>query len=203
MSTSGLNGIWLRWKSLRLPWRRHILIGSDLNGNTFWEYFPKGISRAARPRRILRPSRKMHHSDVQIAPSWHQWLKQTRVEAPSIQEQVADVQRIQQLQVNARLADARWEAKPRYIEKPKTGDGQVSAQRKTFGGVDEVKADGPTAVGGEMPRTEPEWKEGVRRGVDTQIPEGTPNPWKKAEETGHNPGGKWQPEPWSPGPKRI
>ena len=130
-------------------------------------------------------------------------MKQTRVEAPSIQEQVADVQRIQQLQVNARLADARWEAKPRYIEKPKTGDGQVSAQRKTFGGVDEVKADGPTAVGGEMPQTEPEWKEGVRRGVDTQIPEGTPNPWKKAEETGHNPGGKWQPEPWSPGPKRI
>jgi NADH dehydrogenase [ubiquinone] 1 alpha subcomplex assembly factor 2 len=194
--------LWTRWKSLRLPWRRHILIGSDLSGNTFWEYLPPGVSKAARPRRILRPAKATHHSDVQVSPQWHQWLKQTRVDAPSIQEQLRDLQRIQELQVNARLADARWEAKARYIEKPKTEDAEVSAQRKTFGGMDGVKADGPTAVGGEMPRTEPESKENARPAVDTQIPKGTADPWKKAEETGQNPGAKWQPEAWTPGPKR-
>lgn len=120
-----------------------------------------------------------------------------------MQEQIQDLQRIQDLQVNARLADARWEAKARYIEKPKARDAEVSAQRKTFGGVDEVKSDGAKAVEGEMPRTEPEGKEGVRTAVDTQIPEGTPDPWKKVDETGQNPGGKWQPEAWSPGSKRA
>jgi NADH dehydrogenase [ubiquinone] 1 alpha subcomplex assembly factor 2 len=119
-----------------------------------------------------------------------------------MQEQIQDLQRIQELQVNARLADARWEAKARYIEKPKARDAEVSAQRKAFGGVDEVKSNG-TAVGGEMPWTEPEEKGGVRTAVDMQIPKGTPNPWKKVDETGHNPGGKWQPEAWSPGSKRA
>lgn len=118
-----------------------------------------------------------------------------------MQEQIQDLQRIQELQVNARLADARWEAKARYIEKPKARDTEVSAQRRRFGGLEEVKSDRPTAVGGEMPRTEPEAKEGVRTAVDTQIPKGVPDPWKKADATGHNPGGKWQPEAWSPGSK--
>lgn len=203
MSTSStpLRSVYLRWKALRLPWRRHILVGSDLFGNTFWEYFPRGVSRAVRPRRILRPSKQTHHSDVQVSPQWHQWLKTTRADPPSMQEQIQDLQRIQELQVNARLADARWEAKARYIEKPKARDTEVSAQRRRFGGLEEVKSDRPTAVGGEMPRTEPEAKEGVRTAVDTQIPKGVPDPWEKADATGHNPGGKWQPEAWSPGSK--
>ena len=199
-SPSSVRSLWLRWKTLRLPWRRHILIGSDLSGNTFWEYLPPGVSKAARPRRILRPARKTHHSDVQVSPQWHQWLKQTRADAPSIQEQVADLKRIQELQVNARLADQRWEAKARYIEKPRQQASEVSAQRKTFGGMDEAKQDGSTTVDKEMPRTEPESKEGVTMSVKTQAPKD--NPWKKAEETGHNPGEKWQPEAWTPGPKR-
>ncbi|KAM3444793.1 hypothetical protein NHJ13734_001143, partial [Beauveria thailandica] len=29
---------WLRWKSLRLPWRKRFLVGFDLQGNTYWEF---------------------------------------------------------------------------------------------------------------------------------------------------------------------
>ena len=45
---------------------------------------------------------------------------------PGIQEQIQDVRRIQELQVNARLAAKRWEAKARYIEEPKAQDAEVS-----------------------------------------------------------------------------
>lgn len=58
------------------------------------------------------------------------------------------------------------------VEKLKAQDSEVSAQRKMFGGVDEVNSVGPTAVSEGIPRTEPEHKEGVRMAVDTQIPKG-------------------------------
>lgn len=54
--------------------------------------------------------------DVHVTPAWHQWLRQTRFEAPSVEEQAADVQRMQQLKINAQLADQRWNEKRRYIE---------------------------------------------------------------------------------------
>lgn len=46
---------------------------------------------------------------------WHQWLRCTRMDPPTIEEQVADVKRLEQLKVNAALADARWEAKGRIV----------------------------------------------------------------------------------------
>lgn len=153
------------------PLAAAILIRPDLSSSTFWEYLPPGVSKTAQPGRILRPSRKTHHGDIQVSPQQHQWLKQTRADAPIIQEQIHDV-RIQELQINTRLAEQRWEAKARYSEKPKAQDSEVSAQRKMFGGVDEVNSDGPTAMSEGMPRTGPEHKEGVRTAVDTQIPKG-------------------------------
>lgn len=58
-------------------------------------------------------------SDAAVTPQWHQWLRHTRPEPPSIQEQAADISRQSQLKHNAALADARWAAKAKYIEKPK------------------------------------------------------------------------------------
>lgn len=97
------------------------------------------------------------------------------------------------MKVSVRLADERWEAKERYIESPKKEDTEVSAQRKKSSGFDEVKQDASTAVGGEMRRSESKSKQGVRTAVDTQIPEGKADPWKKDKERG-----KWEPEAWSP-----
>lgn len=83
-------------------------------GNTFWEF--KDQLNAERLRRTVRYSRKTHYADVQVSPQWHQWLRHTRWEPPTLQEQAADVARQTQLKHNARLADERWAAKGKYIE---------------------------------------------------------------------------------------
>ena len=91
--------------------------GQDLMGNTFWEF--KDQINHNRLRRTVKYNRKVHHSDVQVSPQWHQWLRKTRWEPPTMQEQAADVARQTQLKHNARLADERWAAKAKYIEQPK------------------------------------------------------------------------------------
>jgi NADH dehydrogenase [ubiquinone] 1 alpha subcomplex assembly factor 2 len=64
-------------------------------------------------------------SDVKLTPQWHQWLRHTRDEPPSLQDQRAEIQRQAQLKHNAALADARWAAKAKYIEKPKPAPEQI------------------------------------------------------------------------------
>lgn len=91
--------------------------GQDLAGNTYWEF--KDALKAERYRRIVRYTKRTHLSDAGVSPQWHQWLRHTRPEPPSIQEQSADLTRQAQLKHNAALADARWAAKAQYIEQPK------------------------------------------------------------------------------------
>jgi NADH dehydrogenase [ubiquinone] 1 alpha subcomplex assembly factor 2 len=91
--------------------------GQDLTGNTYWEF--KDALNHGRLRRIVRFPGRSYHSDVQVSPLWHQWLRYTRHEPPSLQEQSADLMRQSELKHNAMLADARWAAKAKYIESPK------------------------------------------------------------------------------------
>lgn len=51
---------------------------------------------------------------------WHQWLRHTRRDPPSLDEQKGDVVRQEQMKYLAAEADARWEAKPRVMEAPRT-----------------------------------------------------------------------------------
>ena len=60
-----LKQIWYKWKTLRLPWRRQFLAGSDLSGNTFWEF--KDALNAQRFRRIVKYAKAGHYSDVKIS----------------------------------------------------------------------------------------------------------------------------------------
>jgi hypothetical protein len=62
---SALKQIWLKWKTLRLPWRRQFLAGSDLSGNTFWEF--KDAMNAQRYRRIVKYAKAGHYSDVKVS----------------------------------------------------------------------------------------------------------------------------------------
>lgn len=103
----------------------HICIGQDLHGNTYWEF--KDRLNAERLRRIVRYHRRTHFSDVQVSPQWHQWLRHTRSDPPSIQEQQADVVRQVQLKHNAMLADQRWANKERYLEEPNQRQGLPGA----------------------------------------------------------------------------
>lgn len=199
--------LWVRWKMLRLPWRKKFLVGrlakvltkddlrllthspgQDLAGNTFWEF--KDVLNTGRWRRIVQANRHTHFSDVRVSPQWHQWLRQTRADPPSIQEQMADVQRLAVLKQNARLADERWAAKAKYIEKPKptvtpvlSGDPQLDRARS------ENKA-------GQPPR-----EEKTQNAVETPMPP-REDPWKKSDEAAGNPGANWTPESWVPPPKK-
>ena len=60
-----LKQVWHKFKALRLPWRRHYLIGADLVGNTFWEF--KDALHANRWRRIVKYPRSTHYADIKIS----------------------------------------------------------------------------------------------------------------------------------------
>ena len=185
--------LWIRWKMLRLPWRKRFLVGmyqdafsrkrntvlthtagQDLHGNTFWEF--KDAINHNRWRRIVQGHRKTHHSDVKISPQWHQWLRRTRADPPSIQEQIADVQRIEQMKHNARLADERWAAKAKYIAKPEP---TPTVTAPPMNGVAQARP--------------PPSEQKTKNTAEME------DPWAKASETGSNPGATWSPEAWVPG----
>jgi NADH dehydrogenase [ubiquinone] 1 alpha subcomplex assembly factor 2 len=74
---------------------------------------------------MVRHANPTQLSDVKMTPQWHQWLRHTRDKPPSLQDQRAEIQRQAQLKHNAALADARWAAKAKYIEKPKPAPEQI------------------------------------------------------------------------------
>lgn len=122
MSSKPLSPIrkaWYKWKSLHLPWRKRFLVGLDLQGNTFWEFRDTLNSHKNRMRRIVQYPPSTPYSDVNISPQWHQWLRHTRRDPPSIAEQSQDLIRQENLKVLAAQADARWAAKPSFLDKPR------------------------------------------------------------------------------------
>ncbi|KAH8789576.1 hypothetical protein BGZ57DRAFT_850472 [Hyaloscypha finlandica] len=115
---------WYRWKSLQLPWRKRFLVGLDLQGNTFWEFRDTLSSHKNRMRRIVQYPASTHYSDIKISPQWHQWLRHTRLDPPSLTEQSQDLMRQRNLKVLAAEADARWAAKPSFLDAPGHARGQ-------------------------------------------------------------------------------
>ncbi|MCJ1442537.1 MAG: hypothetical protein MMC23_003033 [Stictis urceolatum] len=159
--------VWARWKALNLPWRRQRLVGMDLQGTTYWEF--RDQINVGKMRRIAKHPRSRDYSDVEVSPQWHQWLRYTRNEAPTLQEQQQDVQRQKQLKQLAQLADERWNSKASYLDAP-----QKTAQAGP--------ATRPLDRGGYVAQTEEEEKKH--------------NPWK-AQRGGPSEG--WQPQAWKPG----
>ncbi|MCJ1407107.1 hypothetical protein MMC19_001177 [Ptychographa xylographoides] len=170
----------------------------DLKGTTFWEF--KDSFNSVRSRRIAETDPRIHYSDIQLSPQWHQWLRHTRLDPPSLEEQQSDIQRQAQLKQLARLADERWAAKPSFLDAPK-----ATSQPRP--------ATLPRDRGGYVGQTEPDGKEGVRNLVGGIGEVGEPesqetmptkdekkeNPWKTHR---GNPGEGWQPQEWTPGPTR-
>lgn len=154
--------------------------GQDLQGNTFWEF--KDKLNAQRLRRIVRYPRSTHYADIQISPQWHQWLKHTRYEAPTIEEQQADLERQAQLKYLAEAADERWASKPSLLERPKDQVQTAPEQNRQHDIKKQIQDTG-----------------GVKSAVDTPGVESKENPWAKHAS---NPGQNWQPEAWTPEPKR-
>ncbi|OJJ82013.1 uncharacterized protein ASPGLDRAFT_49397 [Aspergillus glaucus CBS 516.65] len=180
---SPINSLWFKWKGLRLPWRRSFLAGSDLSGNTYWEF--KETLSASRLRRIVRYNPKTHYADIKVSPQWHQWLRYVRADPPSIQEQQQDIVRQIQMKHLARLADERWASKPSYLDKPQTQQPEPA-----------LRTSDPTLRGPEenAPSTQSEGTESTTEQVRRHAEE--KNPWAKAN--AGNPSDSWQPEPWTP-----
>ncbi|KAH7038267.1 uncharacterized protein B0I36DRAFT_315915 [Microdochium trichocladiopsis] len=228
---------WYQWKSLRLPWRKKFLVGLDLRGNTYWEFRlrhgdpPPRITSsqtaddytAQRFRRIVHPpSRSVHLSDVQIPPAWHQWLRYSRHEIPTLDEQRADVARQDRIRVLAAQADQRWEQKERLLDMPPppppppgntAGAGAARAAPAvatvaSAGKITAAEADSSAAGKAPAPAAEtssaPAAKDSAPPPEDSSSnkkkQEEAPNPWKQASRGG--PSEEWQPQAWSPAPSR-
>ncbi|KAL8802444.1 MAG: hypothetical protein Q9182_003812 [Xanthomendoza sp. 2 TL-2023] len=195
--SSPFHTFWQKWKSLQLPWRKRWLAGADLAGNKYYYFRPHASSK---PRRILQQNPRIPYSDIVIPVQWHQWLRHTRLTAPTIHELESDETRKEQLKVLAAEADRRWASKPSVLDKPRrrnqelgVGDGEGRV------GVVGRKGESPNAavdrgdgqrlgegVKGEDVRDS--WGEGEKgRGE---------NPWIKARPRGAGEG--YQPESWQP-----
>ncbi|KAL8370372.1 hypothetical protein RB595_000648 [Gaeumannomyces hyphopodioides] len=181
---------WQNWKGLRLPWRKRFLVGSDLQGNTYWEFrdMRAGPDATGRWRRIVQYPRSTHYSEVKVAPQWSQWLRHVREGPPSLEEQRADVARRERMKLLAAEADARWEAKPRVMDDPAShaATGPALASEPGRGEARPgVLEPGPEAPGA------------AKSSSATPVED----PWKRAR---GGPSEDWQPEAWNPSksPKR-
>jgi NADH dehydrogenase [ubiquinone] 1 alpha subcomplex assembly factor 2 len=126
---------------------------------------------------------------VRVSPAWHQWLRHTRAEAPSLQEQQGDVVRQAQLKVLAAQADARWEAKARLVGGPAQGDGLGKVDAKLFGAAQPV-----TDPGEKDPRKD-DMKGTEKAKPGDQEQEQVQDPGKRAR---GGPSEEWQPQAWNP-----
>ncbi|SMR50976.1 unnamed protein product [Zymoseptoria tritici ST99CH_1A5] len=219
-SPSLVTRVWHTWKSLNLPWRKQFLKGSDLSGNTFWEF--RDALNANRMRRIVKHAKGRHvsYSDVKISPQWHQWLRHTRDEPPTLPEQHAEIARQGRMRQLAAEADERWKSVPSFLDKPRTAaapqlesSSQSVQQPESPFQSPTLTPDRPTLpeVGSsEETRTEPISPTGgkpeeevtgeKKKDAYSFKPKKArkENPFDKALPKG-NAGENWQPEGWTPG----
>lgn len=169
--------------------------GTDLEGNTFWEFRERGSRVPAngqgqqRMRRIVRYPSATHHGDVAVSPAWHQWLRHVRAEPPSVAEQLADLARREQMRMLAAAADARWEAKPRVDE---LGDGGERRRGEAGGRAAVGAGAGPDVRVDEEQGRQPHRPARGRREGGKEVDD----PWKKAKGGSRDEG--WQPKAWDP-----
>jgi len=174
------------------------LLGLDLSGATFWEFADKLSPNSTRMRRIVQYPRNVHYSDVssQISPAWHQWLRHTRPNPPSIEEQQQDVVRQEQLKVLAAQADARWASKKSYLDTPdrrahksfleapgrEGGQPMPALKAKDPGGhTQETRPDGRAVDGEGLLRRSGWGSQAEKLGNEMQTPDGKRHPFTRGE----------------------
>lgn len=149
-----------------------------------------------------------------------QWLRHTRAEAPTLQEQQADVIRQDRIKLLAAQADARWKSKASALDAPdKQQPVQMLESRDQGSGIRQMNVDeedrgqaphipgveekeGPSSVQqkvSETPVTEEQAPPVEKKRVMKKEPKDSP--WNKHAAKG-NPGEEWQPDEWKPRPAR-
>jgi NADH dehydrogenase [ubiquinone] 1 alpha subcomplex assembly factor 2 len=117
-----------------------------------------------------------------------QWLRHTRAEPPSINEQQLDEIRQVQLKQLAAAADARWASKPSAITGPSKNNPFIGGQLR---GGEESKGRVVKNTGG--PNTEETGNVEELGQRDGEA--GDPSPWKEIKSAK---GAEQQPEAWKP-----
>ncbi|KAH7360231.1 hypothetical protein BKA65DRAFT_523310 [Rhexocercosporidium sp. MPI-PUGE-AT-0058] len=209
-----LTKAWFRWKALKLPWRKRILVGLDLQGNTFWEFADALSADKTRMRRIVQYPSSTQYSDIKISPQWHQWLRHTRREPPSLTEQSQDLVRQRNLKILAAQADARWAAKPSFLDKPERSQPLPALQSQDPDGAGLVEGRNENVVSGLGEQTSRSAVEGggsqETQATDGRSPRSNEragqeerptdedkkkeDPWKNAR---GGPSESWQPTAWT------
>jgi len=203
---------------LPFPWQLSDTIpGLDLHGNTYWEFRVAGDpSTEGRWRRIVHYPRKTHHGDVDVSPAWHQWLRNTRTDPPSLEEQAADIARQERMKVLAAQADARWASKANLTGPKAETPGRVMGQPVPALGRAMARGTASEQLSGRSPKGKDEENPEREKGAAVEREEtwrkmqeeakqksSGSGPWKKATPSG--PGETWQPQTWqppaTPGPK--
>ncbi|KAM3069632.1 hypothetical protein ACMFMG_010350 [Clarireedia jacksonii] len=174
-------------------------------------------------RRIVKSPSSVSYADVSISPQWHQWLRYTRADAPSLQELESDLQRQARLKVLARQADERWAQKQSYLDPPEMqqalpatrprdggaytgreprGDGRgvgslvVDRQGRGDGGQEGVGVVGVEGKVATSRANEQEVGREVRKGSGVREEKKfKEDPWKQAKGAA---GEEWQPQAWNP-----
>ncbi|KAJ2745011.1 hypothetical protein GGI20_002504 [Coemansia sp. BCRC 34301] len=99
---------YLAWKALRLPWRRDVLAGSDLDGNLYFERSPQEGAQRTRRHVVYRKNITVaEYSDKIIPTQWQAWMRHTRSNPPTIHELVRDAERRRQMAENVRRLAAK------------------------------------------------------------------------------------------------
>ncbi|KAI5465757.1 hypothetical protein BGZ63DRAFT_400203 [Mariannaea sp. PMI_226] len=187
---------WFKWKALRLPWRKRFLMGYDLEGNTYWEFrLIRGSQSNERWRRIVNYPRSTHYSQVKVSPQWHQWLRHTRRDPPTIEEQQSDVVRQEQIKALAAQADARWEAKPKVMEAPET-TAQRLAPINAADSVQQASEQQQQQQQQQHQQHQQQMIRASRKPLKEEVTEKKEDPWAKSRAQG--PGEDWQPAAWDP-----
>ncbi len=185
-----------------------------------------------RNRRIAKYHRSTHYGDVNVSPGWMQWLRHTRFEPPTLEEQQQELQRQARIKLLAARADERWASKPSALDAPdKQQPIQVLESRDPKSGVvqmnaqQEVRSRGGESRSAEarseaIERPAHEMRADVTPGEETpQAAEPTDAPAFKAKKRlrinkepkedspwkqaqSGNPGDDWQPKAWTPPPRR-
>ncbi|KAJ1837863.1 hypothetical protein LPJ70_005686 [Coemansia sp. RSA 2708] len=94
--------VYLRWKALRLPWRSDVYVGSDLEGNLYFERIVRGACRSRRHVVYRKNLAVSDYSDKVIPVQWQAWMRHTRAQAPTVAELIQDIRRQERIAVNVR-----------------------------------------------------------------------------------------------------
>ncbi|KAI8340060.1 hypothetical protein BC941DRAFT_239780 [Chlamydoabsidia padenii] len=141
------------YKNLKLPWKKNVLVGTDLDGNEYWE-MPSPLGG-----RYKRWVQMKEHDDYavfnqnQLPVQWQAWLRHTRYEAPTISELVQEQRRRMIIQERAKKLEQEWEQKKLLKQKQQEEAARLEDSRQEQATTSQPTGQGDTFVPGEWTPT--------------------------------------------------